>query len=248
MPEMTKYDHGVPSWADIGTPDPQAALKFYGTLFGWEGADQGEEAGHYTICTKNGKNVAAISPAQDPGPPRWTTYVNVDNVDDVAKKAEAAGGTVVLPAMDVMGAGRMAIFQDTTGAFIAVWQPNQHIGAELVNEPGTMIWNELATGDLAKSKAFYGETFGWTFGGAAEYAEGQVHGRTVAGIQPRPEMLPKEVPDHWLVYFASDDVDKSTKQVTKLGGTVLVEPMDIPQGRFSVVMDPQGAAFGIYKG
>src|SRR5947208_2215936 len=127
MPEMTKYEHGVPSWVDIGSPDPTAALKFYNALFGWDGMDMGEDAGHYTIVSLKGKQVAAISPAQDPGPPRWTTYVNVDDADIVTKKAEAAGGAVVMAPTDVMDVGRMAIFQDTTGAFIAVWQPKSHI-------------------------------------------------------------------------------------------------------------------------
>jgi predicted enzyme related to lactoylglutathione lyase len=77
MPEMTRYEHGVPSWVDIGTQDPSTGVRFYSELFGWEGQDMGEEAGHYTIVTKDGKQVAAISPAQDPGPPRWTTYINV---------------------------------------------------------------------------------------------------------------------------------------------------------------------------
>src|SRR5271169_6410296 len=119
MVEMTRYEHGIPSWVDIGTRDPNAALDFYADLFGWEGQDMGEEAGHYTIVSKAGKRVAAISPAQDPGPPRWTTYVSVDDLDAVAKKAELAGGAVIVAPMDVMSAGRMAIFKDTTGAIIA---------------------------------------------------------------------------------------------------------------------------------
>ena len=176
MPEMTRYEHGVPSWVDIGTPDPQAALAFYASLFGWQGQDMGEEAGHYTIVSKDGKQVAAISPAQDSGPPRWTTYINVDDVDSVTKNAESAGGAIIVAPMDVMNAGRMAIYRDTTGAFIAAWQPADHIGAQLVNEPGALTWNELSTSDLAKSKAFYSETFGWGWGGSDEYAE-------VAGIR-----------------------------------------------------------------
>ncbi len=247
MPEMTRYEHGVPSWVDIGTPDPQGALAFYATLFDWQGQDMGEEAGHYTIVSKAGKQVAAISPAQDPGPPHWTTYINVDDVDAVTKNAEAAGGTISVAPMDVMRAGRMAIFRDTTGAFIAAWQPADHIGAQLVNEPGSFVWNELSTSDLAKSKAFYSETFGWGWGGSDEYAEAQVAGRTIAGVMPRRADMPADVPDHWLVYFGSSDVDADAKRVAGLGGTVLAQPMDIPgMGRFAVFMDPQGAAFAIF--
>jgi hypothetical protein len=246
---MKQYEHGVPSWVDMGTHDLSASVRFYSELFGWQGQDMGEEAGHYTIVSKDGKEVAAIGPAQDPGPPRWTTYVNVDNVDDVVSKAESAGGKIVAPPMDVMAAGRMAIFADTTGAVIAVWQAGEHIGAQLVNEPGSLVWNELATSDLAKSKAFYTDVFGWGWGGTDQYAEAQVTGRTIAGVMPRPADMPAEVPDNWQVYFGTPDVDADTKKATDLGATVLVNPTDIPgMGRFSVLMDPQGASFALFQG
>lgn len=209
----------------------------------------GEEAGHYTIVSKGGKQVAAISPAQDPGPPRWTTYVNVDDVDAVTKKAEAAGGSVIVAPMDVMTAGRMAIISDTTGAVIALWQSKDHIGAQLVNEPGSFTWSELSTSDLAKSKAFYSEVFGWGWGGADEYAEAQVGGRTIGGVMPRPPDMPAEVPDSWLVYFGTADVDADAKKAAAMGATVIVPPTDIPNtGRFAVLLDPQGAAFAMFKG
>ncbi|MGO9341575.1 MAG: VOC family protein [Acidimicrobiales bacterium] len=249
MPDMIRYEHGVPSWVDIGTTDLQAGVRFYQDLFGWEAQDLGEEAGHYTIVSKLGKQVAAMSSAQDPGPPRWTTYVNVDDVDAVAKNVESAGGTVVVAPMDVMSAGRMAIFTDTTGAVIAAWQPRDHIGAQLVNEPGAFTWSELATGDVEKSKAFYSDVFGWDWGGADEYAEAQVGGRTIAGVMPRSPDMPADVPDSWLVYFGSTDVDADAKKAADLGATVIVDPTDIPgTGRFAVLIDPQGAAFALFKG
>lgn len=246
MAIVTRYEHGVPSWVDIGTDQP-AALRFYGELFGWVGQDQGEEAGHYTLVSVGDHLVAAIAPAQDQGPPRWTTYINVDDVDAAAERVTAAGGTVVVPVMDVMEAGRMAIFRDTTGAFFAAWQPGQHIGAQLVNEPGALVWNELSTSDPAAAKAFYAAVFGWTWGGGDEYAEAQVSGRTVAGLMPRPAEVPAEVPDHWLVYFGATDVDGDAKRAADLGATVVVPPTDIPgTGRFAVLVDPQGAAFGLF--
>jgi len=249
MAEMTRYEHGVPSWVDIGTQDPAAGVRFYSDLFGWTGQDMGEEAGHYTIVSKAGRQVAAISPAQDPGPPRWTTYVNVDDIEEVARKAEAAGGTVVVPPMDVMAAGRMAIFADSSGAVIAAWQPGQHLGAQLVNEPGAFAWSELSSSDVAASRAFYSAVFGWTWGGGDDYAEAQVGGRTIAGLMPRRPDLPADVPDSWLVYFGAADVDADVKKATDLGASVIVGPTDIPDtGRFAVLTDPQGAAFALFKG
>ncbi len=249
MPEMTKYEDGVPSWVDMGAPDLAAAVTFYGQLFGWDCQDLGEEAGHYTMATKNGKMVAALATAMDPGPPRWTTYVNVADADAVTKKVEDAGGKIVVPPMDVMEAGRMVLFQDPTGAFLAAWQPREHQGAQLVNEAGALTWNELSTSDLEAAKAFYTAVFGWGWGGSDDYSEAQVAGRSICGAMHRPEMMPAEVPDHWLVYFGVDDVDAEAKRAAALGATVLVEPTDLPEaGRFAVLADPQGAALGIAKG
>ncbi len=249
MPEMTSYADGVPSWVDMGAQDLPGAVAFYTGLFGWDSQDMGEETGHYTMMLKNGRQVAALSTAQDPGPPRWTTYVNVASLDAVVERVPGAGGTVVFGPMDVMTAGRMAIFSDATGAFIAAWQPGDHKGAQLVNEPGTLTWNELASSDLDSSKAFYSDVFVWTWGGSDQYAEAKAGGRVIAGAMPRPEMLPAEVPDHWLVYFGSADVDADTAKAQELGASVVVEPRDIPDmGRFSVVVDPQGAVFGLYQG
>jgi uncharacterized protein len=249
MPEMTRYENGVPSWVDIGVHDLEGAVRFYSELFGWDVEDMGEQAGHYSIVSKGGKQVAAISPGQDPGPPRWTTYINVDDVDDAAKKVESGGGAVIVAPMDVMTAGRMAIFTDTTGAFIAAWQPQDHIGAQLVNEAGAFVWSELSTSDLAKSKAFYSEVFGWGWGGADEYSEAQVAERSIAGVMPRPPGMPADTPDNWLVYFGTNDVDSDAKRAQDLGATVIVEPTDIPgTGRFAVLLDPQNAVFGLFRG
>jgi hypothetical protein len=249
MPEMSRYEHGIPSWVDIGLPDLQSGISFYSTLFGWDAMDMGEEAGHYTIVSKDGKPVAAISTAEAPGPPYWSTYVNVDDIDEVTSKVQDAGGTVIVAPMDVMSAGRMAIFSDTTGAFISAWQPGDHLGAQLVNEPGSIAWNELTTSDLGKSKDFYSAVFGWGWGGTDEYSEAQVGGRTIAGLMPRRPDMPAEIPDNWLVYFGTGDVDADTQKAERLGAQVVVAPMDIPgTGRFSVLVDPQGATFALFKG
>jgi predicted enzyme related to lactoylglutathione lyase len=248
MAEVTNYEHGVPSWVDVGVPDIAAAVSFYTELFGWEAQDMGEEAGHYNIATKDGKQVAAIGAAMNPGPPRWTTYINVDDVGAVTEKVEAAGGKVIVAPMDVMEAGHMAVFIDATGAAISAWQPESHLGAGLVNEPGSFTWSELSTSDLDKSKKFYTEVFGWGWGGSDEYAEAQVSGRSIGGVAPRRPDMPAEVPDTWLVYFGSPDVDADVKTATALGATVLVEPTDIPgTGRFAVLNDPQGATFALFK-
>lgn len=249
MTAMSRYEHGVPSWVDLGTSDQKGALAFYQGLFGWDAEDMGEQSGHYTIVSVDGKQVAAISPAQqDDGPPYWTTYVNVDDAENIVKKVESAAGKTLAGPMDVMDQGRLAVFADVTGAAIAVWQPGQHIGAQRINVPGALTWSELATSDLPRSRTFYAQVFGWVWTESDVYSEAKIGERHVAGAMPRPPMIPAEVPDHWLVYFGADDVDADSKRAVDLGATLLAGPQDIPDGgRFCVLADPQGAAFALFK-
>lgn len=247
MTEITQHVAGTPSWVDIGSPDIAASLAFYSGLFGWVGDDLGEEAGHYTMCLLRGKPVAAIGPAQNPGPPVWTTYFTVDDTDASAKLIADAGGTIVVEPMDVMEAGRMAVAQDPTGAFFSIWQPRASIGAEIVNEPGALCWNELNTRDVDTALTFYERVFGFTTSRSPEYNELQLDGRSVAGCMTTPEQVPAEVPNHWLVYFAVDDTDAACARARELGATPM-DPIDIPDvGRFAVIIDPLGAAFAVIK-
>lgn len=247
--EMTSYEPGVPSWVDLGTPDLDKAATFYSEFFGWECPEGPAEAGGYRVCTIGGKPVAGLGPQMNPGPPLWSAYVNVESADDTAAKVSANGGQVFVPPMDVMTAGRMAVFADPVGAAFGVWQPGDHKGAELVNEPGTFSWAELITTDIPASKAFYGAVFGWgvdTHGdGPGAYTEWQVNGRSIAGMMQKPPEMPAEVPPFWSVYFTVANTDDAVARVTELGGSVITPIMDIEPGRFAVVADPTGGLFNV---
>lgn len=248
MPEITEYAPGTPSWVDLGSPDIAASAAFYSSLFGWECVDQGEEAGHYTIGMLRGKAAAAIGPAMNPGPPYWTTYFSVADADAAATLIAAAGGTVVVPPIDVLDVGRMAVAQDPTGGFFSIWQPRAHIGSEIVNEPGALCWNELQTRDVDTALTFYERVFGFTTKRSDEYNEIELGGRIVAGCMAMPAEVPAEVPTNWLVYFAVADTDASVSRAQELGASVVVPAMDIPDiGRFAVLSDPQGAVFAVIK-
>jgi uncharacterized protein len=250
MPERSEYAPGTPSWVDIGT-DVDAAKQFYGALFGWGTQDAGpvEETGGYGFFTKDGKLVAGYGPQQNPGPPFWSSYVNVADLADTTQRVRDAGGTVVVDPMQVMDAGSMAVYQDPQGAFISAWQPAGHLGAQVVNEPGAFSWNELNARDVAAAKAFYPAVFGWAHetheGGPMPYTEWKLGGESIAGMLPMPPGVPDMVPSHWLVYFAVDDSDAAAAKVQELGGSVMMPGIDSPAGKFSVVADPQGAAFAV---
>jgi uncharacterized protein len=253
MSEQTEHAAGTPSWADIGT-DVEPAKSFYMQIFGWEPVDAGppEETGGYGFFTKAGKMVAGFGPQQNPGPPVWAVYMATDNADETTALVERAGGQVVVAPMDVMTAGRMAVFADPAGAIFSVWQAGEHPGAQLMGEQGAICWVELNTRDVAAAKQFYPAVFGWkeeTHEGEMPYTEFHLGEPAVAGMMAMPPQVPAEVPSHWLAYFGVDDVDASTDIARQLGAGVLAGPMDIPGGgRFSVLRDPQGATFGIYRG
>jgi predicted enzyme related to lactoylglutathione lyase len=252
MPEVSEYAPGTPSWVDLASPDPDASARFYGGLFGWEATDPGpvEESGGYRMLQRDGRNVAGLGPTQaEDQPAMWTTYVSTDDAESVTAKVREAGGRVMMEPFDVLGAGRMAVFADPAGALISVWQPQTHHGADVANEPGSLCWNELATRDIDQAKAFYRAAFGWEGDtnayGETSYTEWKLGGRTVGGMIAMNDRWPAEVPAHWMVYFAVEDVDAATRRVEELGGKVAVAPSDTPAGRFAVVNDPHGAVFSI---
>jgi hypothetical protein len=252
MPEFTSYPAGTPSWVDHATQDIDASNAFYGSLFGWDAEDQGEEMGHYTLLRKGTKTVGGNMTAMGEGQPSvWVNYVSVDDADATVERARKAGAMVFVEPMDVSDIGRMAVFADPTGAAIGVWQPKSFIGAELANEAGAFTWTELNTRDLAAAKSFYAAVFGWEAHeadmGEMTYVEWKVGDRTVAGMLPMPDMVPAEVPAYWLVYFGVDDTDATVAKATGLGATALVPPTDIPPGRFAVLTDPDGATFAIIR-
>ena len=271
MPERDGYIPGVPCWVDTSQPDPSAAKDFYSGLFGWELEDvmpEGSDA-KYFMARLNGKDVAAVGsiPEGAPQMAMWNTYIWVDSADDTASKVKDAGGNVLMEPFDVMESGRMAVFTDPEGAAFMVWQANQHKGAQLVNDPGSLNFNGLNTRDPDAAKPFYEAVFGWKtldIGGGVEFWTLPGYGDYLEGVNPGVREAvaetggPKgfedvvaaitpitdgdsDTPAHWSVTFGTDDADAVAKKAEELGGKVIVPPMDAPWVRMTVLADPQGA-------
>jgi predicted enzyme related to lactoylglutathione lyase len=150
---------------------------------------------------------------------------------------------------DVFDAGRMTVAQDPTGAVFGVWQAREHIGAQLANEPGTLLWNQVHTPDPARATEFYVAVFGYEvdeidMGGEQPFRVINVGGRGIGGIR---EPVGGE-PPHWSVTFAVDDADETAARAKDLGGSVLMEPFDLPEiGRLAVLHDSADAVFQVMK-
>jgi predicted enzyme related to lactoylglutathione lyase len=254
MPVRTSYLQGTPNWVDLQTTDQAGAKVFYEGLFGWTFNDLPMPDGAvYSMADLGDEQVAAIA-LQSPelaaadAPPMWNTYLAVDSVDDAAGQVEAAGGQVAMAPFDITDAGRMAFVLDPGGAAVALWQANKHIGATLVNEPGTVMWNELITSNSSAPR-FYERVLGMTTAPMDDPTMGpytlfMVNGEMVGGTTA-PQSAGE--PSRWHVYFAVADADAAAANIAELGGTVLAGPFDTPVGRMAVAADPQGAAFSIVQ-
>jgi len=251
--DVTKHQPGMFSWADLGTPDLAASKQFYTTLLELEAFDMpmGESAG-YSIMQKRGRMVFALYGMPDElkqmtgGQPVWQSYFTVDNAAETAARASELGGTVAQEPIDVMDAGRMVAVQDPTGAFFAVWQPRNQIGAQVFGEPGALAWNELYTRDTAAAADFYSRLFGWSVeqtqsGDGGEYNLFSLGGRPAAGMMEIREEW-GQMPPNWSIYLAVADLDASLAQLQSLGGQQISPAMAVEGvGRFAFICDPQGA-------
>ncbi len=257
MPNIDKHPPGAFCWIELGTTDQNAAKSFYGSLFGWSVNDfpMGPND-FYSMFQLEGRETAAaytLRPEQRAQgvPPHWMIYVAVASADDAASRAVQLGGRVLAPPFDVYDVGRMAVLQDPTGAAFSVWQPKQHHGIRITGVDGTFCWADLSTSDQAQAAEFYSGLFGWTMGTEDEGGHGYFHikngGEFIGGIPPATHRDPS-IPPHWLAYFLVSDCDASTAKAKELGASVYMPPTTFEDvGRFTVLADPQAAAFAIFQ-
>lgn len=243
-----------PAWVELTTSDAAAARDFYAQLFGWQvEVSPDPQYGGYGIARLGGADAAGITPKQSPDAPNaWGLYIGVDDVDDAAKRVANAGGTIVAAPFDVGDQGRMAVFQDPSGAFLSVWKANQMRDFE-TGAPNAYGWAELNAREVHGAIPFYSEVFGWTSResemgeGQPPYTEFLIGDESVAGAWEMNANIPADVPSYWQLYFMADDVDAALRKALDLGATEMVGPQDFPGGRFAIVVDPQGASFGLLK-
>jgi predicted enzyme related to lactoylglutathione lyase len=273
MPDRNGFPPGVPAWIDTAQPDVDGALAFYGGLFGWTFDERGasDPDGRYVVASLDGKTVAAIAAvgAGHPPTPGWSTYVTVDDADETADRVRAGGGTVLVEPGDRFDVARVALCADPEGATFGLWQPRTIRGAESVNAPGTWNFSELNTADSTAAARFYGSVFDWE---TSEVDMGAMSGTMVRmpgyadfleAINPGTKQrhvdfgappgftecvawflpLSEGASPHWSLTFSVADADSVAARAAELGGSVLVEPFDLPMVRSTVIRDPAGAVF-----
>ncbi|MFJ2022421.1 VOC family protein [Streptomyces sp. NPDC087897] len=251
---------GAPTWVDLGTPDLDGATAFYRELFGWGLIPGGPEVGGYGMLTLDGRYVGGVMTVPtEQAPSAWSVSFRSPDVGATAAAVGRAGGSAAFEPMDVLDFGAMGGFTDPSGAYFGVWQPKDHPGFGVIQEPNSFLWAELYTPDVPAAAAFYTSVFGW---GTDELrVEGTDYTYTTAhpaGAGPdesfgglvRMGDVPSEAArgPHWLPYFAVADVAVTVAEAQRLGGTETLAAMEVPGvGTMANVADPYGAVFAVMK-
>jgi predicted enzyme related to lactoylglutathione lyase len=263
MSERDGFSPGVPCWVDTAQPNPETAIEFYGSLFGWTfvgpGPMPGDPPGQYFVAQLRGRDVAAVSsmPPGIPATPVWNTYIQVASADGATERARNEGGKIITEPFDAAPAGRMAVLADRQGAVFCVWESRQRKGAQLVNEAGAWAMSALGTHDPSDASNFYKALFGWsteTFGSVDDASTLFRLDGYVGGEPQQP--VPRDVvavmvnstegqSPQWGVNFWVQDADQIAAKAQELGGEIVVPPFDTTISRDAVVADAQGAVFSV---
>ena len=235
-------------WHEHVSTQPAKAQEFFKQLLGWDYEVFKPGEVDYAMITSGGQMHGGFPNVPEGTPPHWAGNVQVESADDTVAKAKAAGGSVIVEPMDIPEVGRYTVLRDPQGAVIVAFQPE---GDGPMGQ-GVFVWDELGTSDVDGAERFYGDVFGWTtkdmgadYGGYKIFHRDPDDETGVGGLMANPD---SSMPTAWHPYVAVDDVDAKLTKTKELGGSVVLEAMDVPAvGRIAVIQDPTGAVLGLIK-
>ncbi len=249
-------------WYELMTTDANAAARFYGDVVGWTIAAQPPPDGqdYRMIGRSDGGHLGGVlqltAGMQAGGAhPAWLGYLHVKDVDAATKAIEADGGKTVMPKKE-LPVGQIAMVTDPMGTPFYVMNPvppaDKPDAVSDVFHPTAaqhVRWNELASPDLSRAKAFYAKHFGFEFnevmpmGAMGDYCFIDHGGVRLGAIMSQQQA---SEPAAWVLYFGVPSVEKAKRAIEAGGGKVTMGPHQVPGGDWIVTaIDPQGAAFGV---
>ena len=233
-------------WHEHVSSEPKQAEDFYTQLFGWTTEVFKPGEADYTMISPGGQSHGGFGKAMEGAPPpHWLSHVAVESLEETMERVQGAGGRLRAGPFEMSEVGRIGIIADPQGADISLYEPDNDGGGP----QGVFVWDELGTTDVDGAQRFYEQVFGWTTSDMGpEYGGYRIFNRGETGIAGLMTLPDDSMPAHWQPYVAVDDPDSTTARANELGGSALIEPMDVPNvGRIAVLRDPQGAVFGIIK-
>lgn len=242
---------GEPCWIELFTPDTDAAVEFYGGLFGWTATEPSEEFGGYRMFLHGEQPIAGLMSNDDAAgsPSGWSVYLATDDIAATVDRAKAAGATIVAEPMPVGDLGHMAVMVDPAGALVGAWQPVEFAGFVTRAEVGAPAWFETLSRDYDRSVAFYADVFRWEASSMSDTPEFRyttlgVNEDARAGIMDATAFLGEE-PSRWQFYLQVADTDATVSRALESGATPVLPVDDTPWGRLALMRDPAGVQFAV---
>ena len=260
MPDTT----GRFIWYELMTSDADAATRFYGKVVGWKipgraAAPEGV-ADYRPILRDDGGSaggVLALTPdmVAHGAQPAWVGYLHVADVDATVRDIKADGGKALMPRKD-LPVGSIAMVTDPMGTPFYVMAPipppdKPDARSDVFDPRATqrVRWNDLASPDLARAKAFYAKHFAFQFndvmpmGPMGDYCFIDHGGVRIGGMMQQPPQGPAAL---WQFYFGVPSAMAAKAAIVSGGGHILRDLHEVPGGDWVVIAtDPQGAAFGV---
>jgi len=228
-------------WFDLGAAEDSSLKTFYPEMFGWTLQPTSER---YTVLLTGGGAMGGIGRSQT-GEPWLTFYVEVADLQATLDRVAALGGSVVVPVSEVPGMLRWAMFTDPDGLLIGLTSAMAGDDAAPIGAGVPVDWFEVLGSDAARSQAFYGELFGWTYeqAGPTYGLANTLPGRGIPG-----GVGSSGDGSMWAtVYVKVDDVERSLAKAVALGGSRAYGPHDVDDHMQSgAIRDPAGNLFGVY--
>lgn len=252
-------------WYELMTTDADAAAAFYSAVLGWQVAPRAPvttpDGNDYRMIMRSDGGMAGgllqLTPAmcQQGATPTWLGYLYVPNVDAAVADIVTDGGSVLLPKMS-LPVGEVAMVADPMGTPLYVMnpvpppdQPDKVSDVFSVDKPQHVRWNQLASADLNRAKAFYARHFSFAFnesmplGELGDYCFIDHGGMRIGAVMQQPPQSPL---GGWLFYFGVESVMAAVRAIEAGGGTVVSPPHEVKGGDWTAIaFDPQGAPFGI---
>lgn len=239
-------------WVDLITTDPQKAVQFYSTVFGWQAQYFSDEK--YIEMNRDGRLICSVVLLEDEeaqaSDSRWLVSISVDDVDDATQRAVDNGGSVLESPTDLPDRGRYSVISDSQGAVLMLLRAT---GGDPVDDlilVDEWAWAELWTNDTDEAESFYKSLAGYDSLRLPDASGGErillgSDGKARATIVSLPW---DDVEPNWIPYIPVSNVADTLQRIDDAGGALLVKSDDSDGSpEVAIVVGPTGGVFAIQQ-
>jgi predicted enzyme related to lactoylglutathione lyase len=243
---------GSPSWLELVTDQPEAAMAFYQRVMGWEYEQRADSDNMpYYVALLVGEPVAAIRPAAR-ALPDWTVYLAAGDLTQALKLSDLLGGNTIDSAHGVPRVGLKAVVEAPAGGEFGIIQLAPDWGFT-AGVPNSLVWAEFITHLAPQADQYFGELFGFTGrqfgdGDADDYMVWYAGEDSVIGRARMMEGTAATTPARWIAHFRTPldrDFDDALILAHEAGARLRFPPYSSQLGRVAMLSDPTGARFAL---